>query len=243
MDENIDIAKQTDFLIGLQEIDAQIYKMESEKELKPQEISDLKDSLGQKQCGMKDADDNLKAIQLKHKEKEMLLGTKEEEVKKLQGQLNLIKTNKEYTTMVGEIESHKADNSLLEEEIIGLMDSIDEAKTRIDKEKQKFAEESKSIDTQIREIEKQVRDIDAAIIELREKRDALTPLIAKKVLSEYERILVGKDGQAMAEVLNDNCGGCYMQLPPQVINEINMKEKVIYCENCQRILYIKNEKA
>jgi len=69
MDENIDIGKQTDFLIGLQEIDTQIYKMESEKELKPQEISDLNDSLQQKQSGMKDADDNLKAIQLKHKKK------------------------------------------------------------------------------------------------------------------------------------------------------------------------------
>jgi len=243
MDENIDIGKQTDFLIGLQEIDTQIYKMESEKELKPQEISDLNDSLQQKQSGMKDADDNLKAIQLKHKEKEMLLGTKEEEVKKLQGQLNLIKTNKEYTTMVGEIESHKADNSLLEEEIIGLMDSIDEAKARIEIEKQKFAEESKNIDTRIKEIEAKVRDINAAVIELKKKREELIPLIDKKILNEYERILIGKDGQAMAEVINDNCGGCYMQLPPQVINEINMKEKVIHCENCQRILYIKDEKA
>jgi len=243
MDENINIAQQTDFLIGLQALDAQIYKMESEKELKPEEISNLKDLLEQKQSGIKDAEEQLKGLQLKHKEKEIMLGTKEEQVKKLQAQLNLIKTNKEYTTMVGEIESHKADNSVLEEEIINFMDSIDETKVRLDQEKQKFTEESKNIDTQVKEIEQQIKFIDAAIVELKKEREELTPLIDKKFLSEYERILVGKDGQAMAEVVNDNCGGCYMQLPPQVINEINMKEKVIYCENCQRILYIKNEKA
>lgn len=243
MDENINIAEQTGLLIGLQALDTQIYKMESEKELKPEEISSLKDSLEQKQSGIKDAEVQLKGIQLKHKEKEIMLGTKEEQVKKLQTQLNLIKTNKEYATMVGEIESHKADNSLLEEEIINFMDSIDEAKVRLDQEKQKFTEESKNIDTQVKEIEQQIRSIDAAIAELKKKREELTPLVDKKFLNEYERILIGKDGQAMAEVVNSNCGGCYMQLPPQVINEINMKEKVIYCENCQRILYIKDEKA
>jgi len=173
----------------------------------------------------------------------MMLGTKEEEVKKLQGQLNQIKTNKEYTTMVGEIESHKADNSLLEEEIINFIDKIDEAKERLDQEKQKFAEESKSIDTQIKEVEQQVKDIDVSIVALKKKREALTPLVDKKILSEYERILAGRDGQALAEVVNGNCSGCYMQLPPQVVNEVCMKEKIILCENCQRILYIQDEKA
>jgi predicted nucleic acid-binding Zn-ribbon protein len=243
MNEKINIAEQTDLLISLQAFDTQIYKLMSEKELKPLEINNLEDSLKQKQSGMKGAEDNLKSIQLKHKEKEIMLGTKEEEVRKLQAQLNQIKTNKEYTTMINEIESHKADNSLLEEEIIKFMDSIDEVKARLDQEKQKFAEESKNIDTRIKEFKQQIKDIEAAIIELKKKREGLTPLIGKRLLSEYERILAGKDGQALAEVVNDNCGGCYMQLPSQVINEINMKEKIIFCENCQRILYIKDEKA
>lgn len=243
MDEKIDIAEQTDLLIDLQALDMQIYKLTAEKELMPQEISNLEDSLKQKQSGMKEAEDNLKNIQLKHKEKEITLGTKEEEVRKLQAQLNQIKTNKEYTTMVNEIESHKADNSLLEEEIIKFMDSIDEAKACHDQEKQKFTEESKSIDTQIKEIREQIKDIEAAIIELKKKREDLSPLIDKKLLSEYERILAGRDGQALAKVVNNNCGGCYMQLPPQIINEICMKEKIIFCENCQRMLYIKDEKA
>jgi len=42
------VAEQIGFLIGLQTIDAQIYKFISEKELKPNEINDLKESLIQK---------------------------------------------------------------------------------------------------------------------------------------------------------------------------------------------------
>lgn len=241
MTKEINVIAQTELLIKLQDIDTQIYRLRAEKEQKPQEMAELKASLEQKRSGMKNAEENLKTIQLKHREKEVELSTKEEAVKKLQAQLNQIKTNKEYTAMINEIEGHKADNSLLEEEIIKLMDSIDQAKSELEKEKQKFSEESKNIDGQIREVEKQVKDIDASIAELKKSREALTPQIDKKLLGEYERILEGRSGQALVEVVNDACGGCYMQLPPQVINEIRMKQKVIFCENCQRMLYIKDE--
>ncbi len=241
MSEEVNIIEQTELLIKLQDIDTQIYKLTSEKEEKPQETAELKGSLEQKQSGIKEAEDKLKSMQLKHKEKEVELAAKEEAVEKLQGQLNQIKTNKEYTAMIQEIESHKADNSILEEEIINFIDSIDEAKAAVETERKKFAEESKNIEAQIKAVERKVKDIEASIAELKSKRQALTPLVDKKLLSDYEKILAGRNGQALAEVVNGACGGCYMQLPPQVINEIQMKEKIVFCESCQRMLYIKKD--
>jgi uncharacterized protein len=67
------------------------------------------------------------------------------------------------------------------------------------------------------------------------------PSLDNKLLKDYERILAGREGQALARVINGACGGCYMHLPPQVINEISMKQSIIQCENCQRMLYINNE--
>lgn len=241
MTNNIDIAEQTELFIKLQDIDLHIYRLKAEAEEKPKNITFLKDSLECKKAGIKQAEDTLKVLQLKHKEKEIALGSKENEIKKLEGQLYQIKTNKEYTAMINEIGSRKADNSLLEEEIINLMDSIDQAKAVLEDEKERFSHESNKIEEQIKGIEKDISDIKAKASEFDKKRQELSPSLDSKLLTEYERILSGRDGQALARVVNSACGGCYMHLPSQVINEIKMKQCIIRCENCQRMLYISDE--
>ena len=50
--------------------------------------------------------------------------------------------------------------------------------------------------------------------------------------------LKGKEGLAMVPVRQNACGGCHLNLPPQVINEIQMKTELVFCESCARILYI-----
>jgi len=243
MTEQVNIAQQMEYLQKLQDIDAQIYKLNAEKESKPEEIKEIEDSLSQKQSGMKEAEENLKNLQVKHKEKEMELGSKEEGVKKLQSQLYQLKTNKEYSAMLHEIEGHKADNSLLEEEIIGLMDSIDTASANVAEERKKFEEESGKASTSIKVIEDRIKEIENNISELKNRRQELVPNIAARTLKDYERILSVKNGLALVEVVNDCCGGCHIQMPPQVINQIKMKQNIIRCENCNRMLYIKDEQA
>jgi predicted nucleic acid-binding Zn-ribbon protein len=42
---------------------------------------------------------------------------------------------------------------------------------------------------------------------------------------------------AIAKIDGEFCGECNMKLRPQVINEARLKENVVICESCQRILY------
>jgi uncharacterized protein len=241
MTEKVDIVKQIDLLLRLQGIDAQIYSLKSEESDKPNDMAELKAMLEVAKTGIKEAENGLKTLQLKHKDKEVALGSKEDEIKKLEAQLYQIKTNKEYTAMINEIESRKADNSLLEEEIINLMDSIDKAKSNVEEEKEKFSQEAARIDSKLKEIQDQLDDIKSQITVLNTRRQELLPSIEPGLLREYERVLEARSGQALSEVKNNACGGCYMQLPAQVINEIRMKQNIIRCENCQRILYISDE--
>jgi predicted nucleic acid-binding Zn-ribbon protein len=152
-----------------------------------------------------------------------------------------LKTNKEYSAMLHEIESKKADKSILEDDILKFMEDIENTESAIKKEKQIFEEESEKTGAEIKTVESRIKEIEAILAELGKKRDEITPGINVRILKDYERILDGRGGVALVEVLNDACGGCYMQLPPQVINEIRMKEQIIRCENCQRMLYIKDE--
>ena len=81
------------------------------------------------------------------------------------------------------------------------------------------------------------KEIEVKLAEFQEKRKAILPMIDKETLARYERILHGKNGLALVPVRGDNCGGCFVHLPPQVINEIRIKEQIIYCERCARMLF------
>jgi predicted nucleic acid-binding Zn-ribbon protein len=154
------------------------------------------------------------------------LKQKEEELKALQ------------IAMEKEIAGSQADKSLLEEEIIFILDEIEEGAKAIDEKKKHSAEEKQRIDADKKRIDSEKQEIEKRLSELGEKRKTIIPLIDRDTLSRYERILQGKDGLALVPVVGENCGGCYVNLPPQIINEIRLKERIMYCERCARMLYI-----
>ena len=140
--------------------------------------------------------------------------------------------------MTQEIEGLKADNSLVEEEIIKLMDGIETAKKKIAEEKEIFKKEE---DTALKEkdiIGSRIREIDARVVQLTAEREKITPNIDKRLLASYEKVLKNKDGVAIVQVEDGACGGCHIGLPPQVVSEAKLKENIITCGSCSRILYV-----
>jgi uncharacterized protein len=234
------IKEQIGLLIDLQVIDGQIYDMSKEKASMPGYLKSIDDALEFKKTNIKHAEENLKNIQLKQKEKEGNLQQKEEQIKKLQGQLYMLKTNKEYSTMLAEIEGVKTDNSLIEEDIIKFMDEIELAKKKILDEKEIFKTEEADAQREKEIVSLKSREIEVKLSELNEKRNTITPNMEKQILFRYEKILKNKDGLAIVHIEESSCGGCHMNLPPQVISEVKLREDIVVCGNCLRILYIED---
>jgi predicted nucleic acid-binding Zn-ribbon protein len=238
--EQKSIKEQIGLLIAIQAIDSQIYALSREKASMPGRIKSIDEMLELKKTGIKQAEENLKNIQLKLKEKEVILQQKEEQIKRLQTQLYALKTNKDYSTMLTEIEGIKADNSLTEEDIIKFMDEIDLAKKKISEEKELFKAEEANAQKEKERTNARAREIEAGLSELNEKRNNITPNIEKQVLSRYEKILKNKDGLAIVHIKDGSCGGCHMNLPPQVISDVKLREDIVICGSCLRILYIED---
>jgi len=237
----INIKEQIRSLIDLQAIDSQIYHLKRESQERPQQITELQKNFEDKKNHLKTIEDKTKESQVKRKEKELELATKEENIEKSQVQLYQIKTNKEYQAKLVEMEGLKADKSVLEESIIKFLDETDAAKAEIEKEKANLSEEEKKFNQQKKEIEDRIREIAEQLHQLEAKRNQLIPNVDKKILSQYERILTNRDGLALVPVKDNSCQGCFMNVPPQVINEIKMKDRLVICEVCTRILYIEGE--
>ena len=231
------IHEQIKILVELQKIDSQIYRLRKVLASHPEQQKKLDQDFEKKKTHLKAAEEELKAVQLKQKQKESDLASREDKISKLQSQLYQLKSNKEYSAMEMEIKGFKADKSLLEEDILRMLDIVDQAKTALAKEKERLSGEEKNYKERSEILKKQATEIDASAKELESKRGQFVPNIDKPLLSQYERLLKGLEGLALVPVLNNGCGGCHIGLPPQVVNETQQSEKVILCESCARILY------
>jgi len=234
----VDLKSQLSSLVKLQTVDSEIYSLRLEKSAKPEEIKVMEAAFEAKKAHLADLDKQALDLQKQRKDKELELGSKEEAIKKLQGQLYGLKTNKEYQTMLQQIQGAKADSSVIEDKVLELFDKADEVKNEVEKEKLKLKDEEKVFLTGKKKIEDRVKEIDDRLAQLEAQRKQALQDIDPKILSQYERILANRDGLAIVTVKGNSCGGCNMFVPPQVINLIKMYEHIITCEMCNRMLYI-----
>ena len=225
-------------LVELQKLDKEIFSLKQTLSESPRTLEALSSEFEFKKATFKSLEENRQKLQLKQKEKEGDLAAREEGIKKAHGQLGVLKTNKEYQAKLAEIESLKADKSLIEEDILRLMDQVEEAKKSVDAEKIRLNEEEKIFNEKKETCEEQAKNMEAEIQTLTGKRSIGSSVIDKKVLNAYEHILQGRAGVALVLVKDNSCLGCHMRVPHQVINEIKMHDRLITCENCSRILYL-----
>lgn len=241
MAETVNIKEQIRQLASLQDIDAKIYALKKDRDELPQEISILQKSFEEKKAHLNSLEDKSRALAVKRKEKELELSSKEENIKKLNGQLFSLKTNKEYQTMLEQIAGIKTDNSVLEEEILKVMDEQDAVKEKAVKEKAHLSEEEKKFLAEKKKVEERMKELEFSINDLIAKGKQIIPFVDKRMYAVYERILKALHGLALVKVENYTCQGCFISVTPQVVNEIKMLERLVTCESCARILYLEED--
>lgn len=234
----IDLKTQLNNLIQAQALDSEIYSLEREKQSKPEEIKTLETAFESKKQQLSALEKVVLDLQKQKKDEELNLAAKDENAKKLQGQLFALKTNKEYQTMLQQINDCKADSSVIEDKILQIMVQMDKVKSDIDKEKQNLQEQEKVFSAEKNKVQVRVKEIDDRLSQLNAQRKQALLNIDPKIVAQYEKILSNRDGLAIVTVKNNSCQGCNMFVPPQVINLVKMYEHIVFCEMCNRILYI-----
>jgi uncharacterized protein len=153
--------------------------------------------------------------------------------------MNRIKNSKELMALQREIDLIKQGNSEREEELIKLMEETDRASTEIKGKEEELAKLQAEWDQEQEELRSQITGIDQAVLEAATRRQTIAAQVAGDLISRYELIFSRRGGTAVVEVTGGICQGCYMNVPPQLWNEIIRSEKVHLCPSCQRILHYK----
>ena len=153
--------------------------------------------------------------------------------------MNRIKNAKELQALQREIEQLKQNNSDLEESIIVIMEEIDGIKAQIQAKETEMMAMQDEWQKQQQELKGQISGIDQAVSEAASRRQTIASQVTGDLISRYELLFSRRGGTAVVEVTGGICQGCYMNIPPQLWNEIIRREKLNLCPSCQRILYFK----
>ena len=82
------------------------------------------------------------------------------------------------------------------------------------------------------------RALEADLQIARAERESLARDIPRDLLAQYDRLLKGRGGLAVALVGQSRiCGGCRVTLTPQRFQEVRQSSQILTCESCGRILY------
>jgi len=226
-----------DKLIRLQHVDSEINTVSSLLQNIPARIEAIDDEIKATAEIIAKAKDKLSSNQKKRRELEGEVKEIKVQAAKFKRQLNDVKTNKEYTALLKEIEEseHKAD--AVEETIIQEMIAADDIEKEIKAATVKKADEEGRLKKDKQAILEEQKQLEAGKATLSAEREAIIPQIPPDQVKLYNRIRGKLAGVALSPVTDDFCSICQMRIRPQLVNEIMEMRKIITCEACGRILY------
>lgn len=223
-------------LLNLQEIDEDIGELDRSKVYLPEMIENINNEIETLESQLQENRDAFNEAKKRQAQLELEIETDKRDLEKYQQQMKVIKTNKEYDALVAEIDDRKQKISDNEDEILKLMSVIDESSEKIEELEKQLAESKANNDNHLRNLRAEMDALESKIEEKKKERKTVAKNIDRRALTMYERIRKGKGGLAVVPLRKRACGGCFKQIPPQMVQQIRRGDRLYTCDSCGRIL-------
>ena len=225
-------------LIKLQDVDGLLLKIQQKIDEFPEIMQQLDKQLNNSKDKVAQLKDSIDEQEKLRRSKERDIETQNEQIKKYQGQLLQVKTNKEYSALLLEIKSLKNKNSLTEDDILELLEGIERAKNALANSEKELKNAQDRIQQEKQKQETALVGMQGTLKKEQQNREQLAQTIDENMLREYTKLLKLRNGLAMASVDETGiCNGCRVALTPQMFAEVKTGKYLHRCPICFRFIY------
>ena len=224
-------------LIALQDLELNIIRLQKQSS----EIPDKTQTLENELARIRDEYDNEVARskdlsnQRRNFEGEVeMLQTK---LSRLKDQLMTVKTNKEYTAMLHEIQMAEDQIRSEEDKILDIMEMTEDMDQVLKKAEQEMLKVSTGIQEEIRKTAESAPRLESELARLKEEKNRVEATIDLELLARYQRIAKACKGVALAEARDELCSACHVRIRPQMYAELLRTDNIYACDSCSRILF------
>lgn len=224
-------------LIRLQECDNRIKKMEARKKRGPLKIKQLEEEFDTLSAEFQEKYNKLEALKKEKRKMEQDIQDYENREAKSQVKLGSIKSNKEYTAVLKEIEGMKKERTLAEDNLLRIMEEMEVLEEDYRKDQKEQAELKEKLDADKDEVQNELESLDKQLVALEKKKKELCEEMDQELLKNYNFLKERKGGLAIGSVIQGVCQSCHMEIPPQKFNELIRGHSLMTCPNCNRLCY------
>jgi predicted nucleic acid-binding Zn-ribbon protein len=173
----------------------------------------------------------------------------DERLEKLRNELNSASTNKQYSALLAELNTVKAQRTGVEDRTLQDLEQLDKIEEQLKALEAQITEKTKLRDHAQAQLDERRHDVGHRLSELETERQAAAAVIPVQTLSIFEHLAEDYEGEAMAPLEEVDrrhreyaCGACNMHVPFEQVAMLTSKtDALVRCPSCIRILYMQEE--
>jgi len=224
-------------LILLQKIDDEIVEHRKQLADIPVQINSELEELADKKKILSTAKEEIDTLQKNRKAIESEVQGENDHMAKAKTKLPAVKTNKEYTAILSEVDAIKKKVEGLEDKELEIMEVLEEKQKGLPAIEKKCKEE----DAHFQEYKtKKADELDRVTKEMNPllaKRETVKNQIDKVTFQRYEKVAKSRGGTAVVSLQENICQGCFQQILPQMVINVKVGESIHQCSSCLCFLY------
>ena len=224
-------------LIVLQSLDDEIAEHKKLLADIPLQIDARCTELEEKKKILSNAKEELDALQKERKDLELAVQGENDHMAKAKTKLPAVKTNREYTAILSEVEAIKEKVSGLEDKELEIMEILEEKEKEVPGIEKICKEEDASFQEYKAKKDAELDRMKQELGLLVAKRENVTDQLERVIVQRYEKVASSREGRAVVLLKGNICQGCFQQILPQMVIDVKIGESIQQCSNCIRFLY------
>ncbi len=224
-------------LIRLQRAETDLRRVEAELAEAPRHRAELDAALAAERARLEAARQELGGGQKARRQHEADLQDLEAKRSRLKGQLMEVKTNKEYTAMLHEIEAVERDIRAREDQILAEMERGESLTLEVKRADETYKQAEERHRADVLALDERARGLDEQVRRLTAERDAVASTVPAGLLDLFHRVARSRGGVAVAQAQEGMCQVCHVKLRLQFYADLKRNEEIVQCPACNRILY------
>jgi len=223
-------------LVRLHHVDSELKHVESELSAIPRHRQEIDDRLARDRLHLDAAKAALEGSQKARKQNEVSVQDLETKRSKYKGQLMDVKTNKEYTAVLHEIEGVERDIKAREDVILEEMEKAEALGLDVKREEADFKAVEADAKKEKADLDARTATLGAEAQRLGKERAEVAASVPGDLLALYARVAKQR-GTGVAEARDGMCQSCHVRMRVQIWVEVRKNEQLFQCESCSRVLF------
>ena len=224
-------------LIALQDLELKITSLQKQASEIPSKNQSMEDELQRIRSKHQERVAHAKELSNHRRTLEGQVDLNRTKLSRLKDQLMAVKTNKEYTAMLHEIQAAEEQIRAEEDKILDFMEQMEVTEKGLKVEEKEMLTKSTELRESIKKSTESIPLLESELARLREEKARMESQVGEELLSRYRRIAEVRKGVALAEAKDELCSACHVRIRPQMYAELMRTETIHACDSCSRILF------